>query len=72
VDQAGMLSISAKRQRIEMFKQHEAKTGNQVLVAAVVDLGSKSIEQYGYILGRHWGVGQKEKDNGLILLIAKK
>ncbi|MBL1141607.1 MAG: methanol dehydrogenase [Proteobacteria bacterium] len=31
-----------------------------------------SIEEYGVRLGRHWGIGQKEKNNGVLLIVAKK
>jgi uncharacterized protein len=71
VDQAGMLSQSVESQLERAFKQHEAETGNQLVVATVVDLGSKTIEQYGYMLGRYWALGQKDKNNGLLLLISK-
>lgn len=71
VDQAGMLSESTERQLKGAFERHETKTSNQVVIATVDDLGSKTIEQYGYMLGRHWGIGQKDKNNGLILLISK-
>ena len=40
-------------------------------MATINDLGSKTIAQYGYMLGRHWGIGQEDKNNGLILLISK-
>ena len=28
------------------------------------------IEEFGYQLGRHWGIGQKGKDNGVLLIVA--
>lgn len=71
VDQAGILSESVEGQLSAAFKRHETQTSNQVVVATINDLGSKTIAQYGYMLGRHWGIGQEGKNNGLILLISK-
>ncbi|KOR27763.1 hypothetical protein TI05_18295, partial [Achromatium sp. WMS3] len=55
---------------VAKLKQHEAKTTNQVIVVTVKSLEDRSIEEYGVELGRHWGIGQKSKNNGVILLIA--
>ena len=40
------------------------------MVATVSSLEGREIEEYGYQLGRHWGIGQSEANNGLILLVA--
>jgi uncharacterized protein len=50
---------------------HQRATGNQVVVVTVNDLQGYDIADYGYQLGRHWGVGQKGKDNGVLLIVAK-
>ena len=33
-------------------------------------LQGTSIEDYGYQLGRHWGIGQKDKNSGVLLIVA--
>jgi uncharacterized protein len=71
VDEAGMLSAAAEREIGELAAAHEQASGNQVVVATVPDLQGYGIEEFGYQLGRHWGIGQKGKDNGVLLLIAK-
>ena len=48
----------------------EAQTGRQFVVATVPSLEGRTIEDYGYRLGRTWGIGQKGKDDGVILLVA--
>jgi len=57
----------------------EAQTGAQLVVATVPSLQGYEIEEYGYRLGRAWGIGQKREagptgamqgDNGVILLVA--
>src|SRR5207342_2142282 len=48
----------------------EARTGRQLVVATVNSLEGRTIEDYGYRLGRAWGIGQEQKDDGVILLVA--
>ena len=49
---------------------HERRTGQQVVVAVVKSLDGRPIEDYGYQLGRFWGIGEKGKNTGAILLVA--
>ena len=48
----------------------EAGTGRQLVVATIPSLEGRTIEDYGYRLGRTWGIGQKGQDDGVILLVA--
>ncbi|MGD8885208.1 MAG: TPM domain-containing protein [Gammaproteobacteria bacterium] len=70
VDKAGLLSASSKSQLISALEQHEQATTNQVVVVTVNSLQGYTIEEYGYQLGRHWGIGQGERDNGVLLIVA--
>ena len=70
VDQADVLPAADEADMTAMLEAHEQKTTNQVVVATVASLGGDSIEEYGVALGRAWGIGQAEKDNGVILLVA--
>lgn len=72
VDQAGLLSSAQVKSLTDKLAAHEAATTNQVVVVTVDDLQGYPIEDYGYQLGRHWGIGQKEKDNGVLLIVAPK
>jgi uncharacterized protein len=40
------------------------------VVATVPDLQGYDIADYGYQLGRHWGLGDKQRNDGVILLVA--
>ncbi len=70
VDNAGILSPEAQQKLTAYLTEHEQQTGNQVVVVTLKDLGGTDIADYGYQLGRAWGIGQKGKDNGALIIIA--
>ena len=70
VDQAGLLSPADEAELNAKLEAVQTATSRQLVVATVSSLEGHEIEDYGYRLGRHWGIGQKEADNGLILLVA--
>ena len=70
VDQAGLLEQSQEDDLASFLKQHETATGDQVVVVTLNTLDGYDIADYGYQLGRHWGIGQKGKDNGVLLIVA--
>jgi uncharacterized protein len=72
VDDAGILSTSTRAALIDMLAQHERTTGNQVVVVTLKDLQGYTIEDFGYQLGRKWDIGQKGKNNGVLLIVAPK
>ncbi|MEO5773902.1 MAG: TPM domain-containing protein [Sphingomicrobium sp.] len=70
VDQANLLS---PEQELDLKSKSEAlggATGRQFVVATVNSLEGRTIEDYGYRLGRTWAIGDKKKDDGVILLVA--
>lgn len=69
VDDAGILSDNAKTRLTAMSQALEDKTKNQLVVATLKSLQGQTIEQYGYQLGRHWGIGQKGANNGVLLIV---
>jgi uncharacterized protein len=72
VDDAGVLSNSTQSEITDMLAAHERATGEQVVVVTLPSLQGYAIEDYGYQLGRHWGIGQKGKNNGALLIVAPK
>jgi uncharacterized protein len=70
VDQAGLLTPAQVQDISSKSDALEAATGRQFVVATVNSLEGRTIEDYGYRLGRTWGIGQGEKDDGVILLVA--
>jgi uncharacterized protein len=70
VDQAGILT---PEQQLDLKSKSEAlyaKTGRAIAVATVKSLEGYPVEDYAYRLGRAWGLGEKGKDNGVLLLVA--
>src|SRR6266851_4374770 len=72
VDDAGILTRSTRAALTDMLAQRERATGNQVVIVTLKDLQGYTIEDFGYQLGRKWGIGQKEKSNGVLLIVAPK
>lgn len=71
VDTAQLIDAQTAAQLSKMLEAHEQATGEQVVVVTLANLQGTSIEDYGYQLGRFWGVGQKGKDNGALLIVAR-
>jgi len=70
VDEAGILSSSTRETLTSLLAEHERQTGNQVVVATLSSLQGATIEQYGYQLGRAWGIGVKGKNNGALIIVS--
>jgi len=70
VDNAHLLSAAQVQDLTSKSQALEAQSGRQFVVATVPSLEGRPIEDYGYRLGRAWGIGQKGKDDGVILLVA--
>ncbi len=70
VDDADLLSADDRAALDAELKALEDKSSDQVVVVTLPSLQRLTIEDYGYQLGRHWGIGTKEKDNGVLLIVA--
>ena len=70
VDAANVLTPEAKADLTAKLEALQRDTKRQLVVATIPDLQGYPIADYGYRLGRAWGVGLKDVNNGAILLIA--
>jgi len=70
VDDAGVLDPSARAALEQKLADFEGKTTGQLVVVTLKSLQGTSVEDYGYQLGRHWGIGRKETNNGALLIVA--
>ena len=71
VDTANLIEPAVRQQLAQQLAAHEQATGEQVVVVTLPDLQGTSIDDFGYQLGRHWGIGQKDKNNGALLIVAR-
>jgi len=70
VDQAQILDAQTEASLSATLATHETSTSNQVVVVTIADLQGFAIADYANRLGRHWGIGTADKNNGVILLVA--
>jgi uncharacterized protein len=71
-DQGDLLSDADAKKLEGGLRSYAEKTGTQVVVVTVPTLGSRSVADYGRELGTAWGVGQRDKNNGVVVLIGAK
>jgi uncharacterized protein len=70
VDNANLLDPATIQAITQKSEALERTTGRQLVVATVPSLDGYEISDYGYRLGRAWGLGEKDKNNGVLLLVA--
>ncbi|HMV43316.1 MAG TPA: TPM domain-containing protein [Leptospiraceae bacterium] len=71
VDEAGILSEETKSSLEKKLIEQEKKTSNQLVVLTIPSLEGEVLEDYSIKVATTWKLGQKGKDNGVLLLIAK-
>jgi len=70
VDDADILSPQVEAQLTTELADLEARTGRQVVVATVPDLQGYEIEEFANPLFRAWKIGDKDRDDGVLFLVA--
>lgn len=71
-DYAGMLSQGAVRQLEHILQQLETSDSTQIAVLTVPSLEGDSLEDFSMRVAEQWQIGQRQRDNGAILLVAKR
>ena len=69
-DYAELLSDETKNYIIATNKSLYNQTGSQIVVVTVPNLGGNSLEEYATELFRNFGIGSRDKNNGVLLLLA--
>ena len=69
-DTANILNSDIENYIITVNKNLCAQTGAQIVVVTVNNLDGMTIEDYAVELFRQYGIGNKEKNNGVLFLIA--
>lgn len=70
VDDAQLLTPEQEEALTGKLAALEQQTGDQLVVVTLPSLQDQEIEDYGYQLGRHWGIGQKANNGGALLIVA--
>src|ERR1700690_4212214 len=70
VDQAGVMTAESRSDVEAKLKDLEDKSGIQLVFATVKSLQGSDIETYANQLFRFWKLGQTQKNNGVLLLVA--
>src|SRR6476659_5858882 len=72
VDDAGILSSGTKADLTQKLAALESKTSRQLVIVTLPSLQGYDISDYGYQLGRAWGIGRKTLNNGILFIVAPK
>jgi uncharacterized protein len=70
VDEAAILSAEMEGWASAELARLERRTSDQIVLVTLPNLGGRSIEEVGLALGNSWGIGKRELDNGVLLIIA--
>ncbi len=70
VDEAHLLSAEQAAALDAKLAALETQSQRQMVIATIPDLQGYDIEDYGYRLGRAWGIGDKQRNDGLLLIVA--
>src|SRR3989344_5423668 len=69
-DFANLLNPQDKQELERKLRDYRDKTSIEVAVVTVPSLEGLTVEEYTLNLATKWGVGDKEKDNGIVMLVA--
>lgn len=70
VDAANLLDEAQETALTARLAALETQSGRQLVVATIPDLQGYDIGDYGYRLGRAWGIGDKDRNDGALLIVA--
>lgn len=70
VDAANILSDAEEVSLNAKLTQLDQQSKRQLVIVTIPDLQGYDIADYGFRLGDHWGIGDKERDDGALLIVA--
>lgn len=71
IDQTGTLQDIQKQALSQKIANERSSSGNQIAILMVKSLDGQSLEEYSLAVARGWGIGQQDRDSGVLLLVAK-
>ena len=70
VDSANIIDGATEAELTQKLEALEAQSQRQLVIATIPDLQGYDIADYGYQLGREWGIGDAERNDGALLIVA--
>ena len=70
-DYADMISSRAESRLEELLKGLEETDSTQAVILTILSLEGEVLEEFSIKVAQAWGIGQKGKDNGVLLLVSK-
>ena len=70
-DYANLLSKQEQKALEQKLINYSDSTSTQIVIVTMTSIGTNDIAMFGAELGQKWGIGQKGKDNGVLILVAK-
>ncbi|MEZ4483818.1 MAG: TPM domain-containing protein [Syntrophotaleaceae bacterium] len=70
-DRAGLISAATEQKLERALASFEDSDSTQIAVLTIPSLEGEALEEYSLKVAEGWGIGQKEHDNGALLLVAK-
>jgi uncharacterized protein len=68
-DQASLMAPADAKKLDSGLRRYADNTGTQIVVVTVPSLGGRPVADYARALGTAWGVGQRDKNNGIVVLL---
>lgn len=67
-----ILTAQEEQELTAIIEKHKAKTTDQIAIVTLTSIDPyQNIDDYSLALARHWGVGQKDKNNGMLIALGK-
>lgn len=70
VDNADLLTAEEEQRLSRLSEALERRTTDQLVIVTIASLNGRPIEEVGLELGNTWGIGQRERDNGVLIIVA--
>jgi len=72
VDQADLIGPAGEATLVSKLAALESDTSDQLVIVTLPDLKGETVEETGLRLGKGWGIGRQDLDNGVLLVVAPK
>lgn len=68
VDTADQIPDDIEAELTDKLRSFQERTGHEMVIVTIPDLKGYPKEDYAYQIGRHWGIGRKGVEDGIVML----